>query len=286
MLILPLGKVEELELEDFVEMDPKHRYGHYAELLGKGSSKIVYKGFDEEEGLEVAWNQIYLENSMSMCELNYIYTEVHFLQKLRHKNIMWCKEWWIDEKNKNMNFITEFFTSGSLKHYCKLYAKHVRISAVKGWMQQILSGLVYLHTQSPPIIHRDLKCDNIFINGNTGQVKIGDMGISITMQGVKMHGILGTLEFIAPEMYEEGYNELVDVYAFGMCILEMVSNEYPYQECRTHAQIYKKVMAGEEPDALKNMKNFEVQSFIRKCIAPVSRRPSAMELLSNPFFDV
>ena len=46
---------------------------------------------------------------------------------------------------------------------------------------------------------------------------------------------------MAPEFYEEEYNELVDVYAFGMCVLEIVTLEYPYSECKNAAQIYKKV---------------------------------------------
>jgi len=46
---------------------------------------------------------------------------------------------------------------------------------------------------------------------------------------------------MAPELYEEEYNELVDIYAFGMCLLELVTLEYPYSECSNAAQIYKKV---------------------------------------------
>lgn len=51
----------------------------------------------------------------------------------------------------------------------------------------------------------------------------------------------GTPEFMAPEMYEEDYDELVDIYSFGMCVLEMLTSEYPYSECSNPAQIYKKV---------------------------------------------
>lgn len=46
---------------------------------------------------------------------------------------------------------------------------------------------------------------------------------------------------MAPEMYEEKYNESVDVYAFGMCMLEMATSEYPYKECTNTAQIYRRV---------------------------------------------
>lgn len=53
--------------------------------------------------------------------------------------------------------------------------------------------------------------------------------------------VTGTPEFMAPEMYEEKYDEAVDVYALGMCILEMATSEYPYSECQNAAQIYRKV---------------------------------------------
>lgn len=42
--------------------------------------------------------------------------------------------------------------------------------------------------------------------------------------------------------YDEHYDESVDVYAFGMCMLEMATSEYPYSECSGPAQIYKKVI--------------------------------------------
>ncbi|KAL0196320.1 hypothetical protein M9458_009892 [Cirrhinus mrigala] len=42
-------------------------------------------------------------------------------------------------------------------------------------------------------------------------------------------------------MYEEKYDESVDVYAFGMCMLEMATSEYPYSECQNPAQIYRRV---------------------------------------------
>lgn len=54
---------------------------------------------------------------------------------------------------------------------------------------------------------------------------------------------LGTPEFMAPEMYEEHYDESVDVYAFGMCMLEMTTLEYPYMECQNPAQIYRRVVS-------------------------------------------
>ena len=53
--------------------------------------------------------------------------------------------------------------------------------------------------------------------------------------------LAGTPEFMAPELYEEEYDDRVDVYSYGMCLLELATMEYPYAECRNAAQIYRKV---------------------------------------------
>lgn len=76
--------------------------------------------------------------------------------------------------------------------YCTKHKK-VDKKAVKGWARQILMGLIYLHSHNPPIIHRDLKCDNIFINGNQGEVKIGDLGLATVMEQATAKSVIGRM---------------------------------------------------------------------------------------------
>ena len=71
---------------------------------------------------------------------------------------------------------------------------------------------------------------------------------------------------MAPEMYDEHYDESVDVYAFGMCLLEMSSGEYPYMECSNPAQIYKRVTQGIMPNALDKVRDPVLRDIINKCI--------------------
>ncbi|XXG73638.1 hypothetical protein AAC387_Pa07g2523 [Persea americana] len=78
---------------------------------------------------------------------------------------------------RNINFVTEMFTSRTLRQYRQKH-KRVNMRALKHRCRQILRGLLYLHSHDPPVIHRDLKCDNIFVNGNQGEVKIGDLGLA------------------------------------------------------------------------------------------------------------
>lgn len=211
-----------------------------------------------------------------------LHSEVHLLRTLKHENIIKSYTSWVDDKSKTINMITELFTSGNLRQYRKKH-KSVNMKAIKNWARQILRGLAYLHSQDPPIIHRDLKCDNIFVNGNHGEVKVGDLGLARIMLQRTAQSVIGTPEFMAPELYEEEYNELVDIYSFGMCILELITGEYPYSECKNQAQIYKKVTSGIKPAALGKVKDPNVKQFIEKCLVPVSQRLGAAELLKDPF---
>uniref|UniRef100_A0A5B6Z5G1 non-specific serine/threonine protein kinase n=1 Tax=Davidia involucrata TaxID=16924 RepID=A0A5B6Z5G1_DAVIN len=268
---------------DIAEKSPNHRYIRYNEILGRGAFKIVYKGFDEVDGIEVAWNQVSVDDALQSPEhLERLYSEVHLLKSLKHENIIKSYSSWVDDENKTINMITELFTSGSLRQYRKKH-KSVDMKAIKNWARQILRGLHYLHSHNPPIIHRDLKCDNVFVNGNNGEVKIGDLGLATIMQQPTARSVIGTPEFMAPELYEEEYNELVDIYSFGMCMLELVTCEYPYSECKNQAQIYKKVTSGIKPAALGRVNDPQVKQFIEKCLVQAFLRLPAAELLKDPF---
>jgi len=104
------------------------------------------------------------------------------------------------------------------------------------------------------------------------------------MKKGKNFTVIGTPEFMAPEMYDEkGYSEKVDVYAFGMCLLEMVTGEYPYSECSNAAQVYKKVTKGIKPECLEKVTEPQVLDIINNCLLPENERWSVQQLLETPF---
>lgn len=270
--------------EEYEEIDPSGRFGRYNDLLGAGAVKKVYRAFDQREGKEVAWNQVKLGKfSNDPSVFKRLEAEIQLLQSLENENIIVLYSSWNDEKSNALNFITEVCTSGSLRDYRK---KHPRVSlkAMKKWSIQILKGLDYLHTHDPCVIHRDLNCSNIFINGNIGKVKIGDFGLAaIVEKSHHAHSFLGTPEYMAPELYEQDYTELIDIYSFGLCLLEMETMEIPYKECDSIAMLYKKVTAGVKPLSFSKVSDPELKAFIEKCIGLPRARPSAADLLKDPF---
>jgi len=223
--------------------------------LGSGAYKDVYRAYDTIEGIEVAWNMVNL-GGVPKGEKARIINEVRLLEKLNHNNIISFHGSWVNREAEQVTFVTEILSSGTLKSFIDK-VKVVRWRIIKRWCLQILRGLEYLHSQDPPVIHRDLKCDNIFINGTSGDLRIGDLGLSTAVKNnrSKALSVLGTPEFMAPELYDESYDQKIDVYAFGMCLLEMISKEIPYKECANAAQIFKKVTSKIPPTVLSRVRD-------------------------------
>lgn len=282
------NKESEDELADEAETardtSPDGRFLKFEEI-GRGSFKTVYKGLDSRDGVAVAWCE--LQERLNRNERQRFREEVEMLKGLQHSNIVRFYDYWEvnTPKRKYLVLITELMTSGTLKTYLRRFKK-INTKVLKSWCRQILKGLNFLHSRAPPIIHRDLKCDNIFITGTTGSVKIGDLGLATLKNRSFAKSVIGTPEFMAPEMYDEHYDESVDVYAFGMCLLEMATGEYPYSECSGPAQIYKKVSTGVPPLSITKVDSSEVKNIIEMCIKVRKEdRPTVKDLLKHDFFE-
>uniref|UniRef100_A0A8C9IH91 non-specific serine/threonine protein kinase n=1 Tax=Piliocolobus tephrosceles TaxID=591936 RepID=A0A8C9IH91_9PRIM len=276
--------IEELETKA-VGMSNDGRFLKFDIEIGRGSFKTVYKGLDTETTVEVAWCELQ-DRKLTKSERQRFKEEAEMLKGLQHPNIVRFYDSWEStvKGKKCIVLVTELMTSGTLKTYLKRF-KVMKIKVLRSWCRQILKGLQFLHTRTPPIIHRDLKCDNIFITGPTGSVKIGDLGLATLKRASFAKSVIGTPEFMAPEMYEEKYDESVDVYAFGMCMLEMATSEYPYSECQNAAQIYRRVTSGVKPASFDKVAIPEVKEIIEGCIRQnKDERYAIKDLLNHAFF--
>ncbi|XP_067247708.1 serine/threonine-protein kinase WNK1 isoform X7 [Chanodichthys erythropterus] len=276
--------IEEVETKA-VGTSPDGRFLKFDIEIGRGSFKTVYKGLDTETTVEVAWCELQ-DRKLSRSERQRFKEEAGMLKGLQHPNIVRFYDSWESPSKgrKCIVLVTELMTSGTLKTYLKRF-KVMKIKVLRSWCRQILKGLHFLHTRAPPIIHRDLKCDNIFITGPTGSVKIGDLGLATLKRSSFAKSVIGTPEFMAPEMYEEKYDESVDVYAFGMCMLEMATSEYPYSECQNPAQIYRRVTSGVKPGSFDKVAIPEVKEIIEGCIRQnKDERYAIKDLLNHAFF--
>lgn len=271
--------------DEIVETAGDGRFVRFADKLGSGAFKTVYRGFDTERGIEVAWNQVLYERYN--LDLSRVMNEIEVFKTIRNPHIIEFYHAWQDTDAKQVVFITELMPSGTLKQFTSR-TPNVKLKVLKNWCMQILMGLDYLHSLQPPIIHRDIKCDNIFINGlSEGEVKIGDFGLATFSSREQGMSLAGTPEFMAPEFYSDQYSTAVDIWAFGMLVIELVTHEFPYSECRGIHQICGKVTNGIMPSQLQRITHPALVDFIALCLTvETESRPTARALLDHPFFEL
>lgn len=216
--------------------------------------------------MDVAWSKIWADkNGLTVEQINEVIEELSNGLGLDHPHVIKTYRCWVDTEAQCINSVTEFFTSGNLRDYCQKFRKTLDIKAVKKWGRQILQGLSYLHHLSPPVVHGDLRADKIYINGYNGEIKIGDLGLSV----------------LVPKRFEPGvmpegdpsdhYTEVVDIFAFGLVMLELVSRRPIDRNSTSWKQI------------LNNVSDPTARDFIRKCLSPAGLRPQATDLLREPF---
>merc|ERR1719354_629493 len=274
---LASSNVVELSKDPFPD-----RFQRLNTLLGKGANKEVFLAFDTEENRDVAWNRV-ARQTLSQADHRVLQKEIEMMDKANHANIIKYLAWW-DTENYFV-FITDFFNM-SLKQF--IQERNVAINSVKTWTLQILEGLMHLHEAG--IIHRDIKCDNVFINQKSGDVVIGDLGLSRNAGALdRSMSMVGTVPFMAPEQLnldDRKYGPKVDIYALGMTLLEMISGEYPFEECNALPYIIKNIIDNKPPETLARLREGPTRDFIILCLTrnPVDR-PSAKDLRQHTWFE-
>ncbi|KAK4438741.1 Receptor-like protein kinase HSL1 [Sesamum alatum] len=209
-----------------------------ANVIGKGASGKVYKVV-LSNGETVAVKKLHErpnkdENNFKSVDSDTgeFEVEVETLGKIRHKNIvrLWCC---CNTGNRKL-LVYEYLPNGSLGDLL-----HSSKSKLLDWPTRFkialdaAEGLSYLHHDSvPPIVHRDVKSNNILLDEDFG-AKISDFGVAKVVKAVNkgiesMSVIAGSCGYIAPEYaYTLRVNEKSDIYSFGIVILELVTGKSP-----------------------------------------------------------
>ncbi|ESR60713.1 hypothetical protein CICLE_v10014576mg [Citrus x clementina] len=192
--------------------------------LGEGGFGPVYKG-KLLDGHEIAVKRLSSSSGQGLKELK---TEVIFLAKLLHRNLVRLLGFCLEKKEKLL--VYEYLPNGSLDKI--LFDKSGRFSLEWEGRYKIIvgiaRGLLYLHEDSQlRIIHRDLKASNILLDESMNP-KISDFGLARLFGESQTQGntnrIAGTYGYMAPEYAKNGkFSTKSDVYSYGVLILEIVT---------------------------------------------------------------
>jgi len=196
------------------------------ECIGEGASGRVYSGSYKETA--VAIKEVLI--SGSLCEEKGFKKEVEILTKLRHPNLVLFMGISI---LSTLQVVTELCSGGSVHSYLHEDQKTFSPAQILRASIDTLSGLVYLHSNDPPILHMDLKSRNLLLQfpptENFLRIKIADFGISRVSSTPQ--AFAGTWWWMSPEvLFGEPVSDRSDIYSFAMCMYEIMSGTIPYQD--------------------------------------------------------
>jgi calcium-dependent protein kinase len=231
---------------------------------------------------EVRAVKILLKDSMSEEEVQkrVVFEEVEILKRLDHPNILKVFEYF--ESKKKYFIVMEFCRNGDLfgrieKHGCL----NERLAAIV--MKQMLSALAYLHGRG--YIHRDIKSENLLLsdseNENDINVKLIDFNIA-TAKKAKLEA-QGTLDYMAPEVFEGNYDEKCDVWGAGVILFSVITGGLPFGGDDDES-IEKSIKSDKVPFDHPNFSSVSkgCKNFISKLLEKNPKsRPSALQALDN-----
>ena len=164
--------------------------------------------------------------------------EVDVLSRLRHPNIVEVRDCGV-LANGHPFFVMELLAGRTLRAVIR--DRRIPLTARVVWKitGQICAGLGHAHRDDPPVVHRDVKPENVFLHGAShadAQVKLLDFGVAKVIDTARTpHEIAGTPRYMAPEVWRhEPVTPQVDLYAVAVLVYEILTQHFPWpvdEEC-------------------------------------------------------
>jgi len=244
-------------------------------FIGSGSFGEVWLADDKATDLEVAI-KIYI--SMDSEGLSDFKKEFQLSFNLNHTNLLHANYLGVNTQDNRPYLVMPFCPDGSVSKY----AGKMDEKDLWRFIRDVASGLAYLHEQTPPIIHQDIKPDNILILKN-GEYVISDFGISKQLKSsmrksaMQMNNSTGSIAYMGPERFSKQYMAVKasDIWSLGVTIYELVYNDMPF--CGYGGSLQRQ--GADIPDLPEEFSK-EIKLLFTSCLAKETwNRPSARQIM-------
>jgi len=274
---------------------------NFKNFLGEGHFASVRTAYKKRE---YSSHKLFAVKSISLKKLTEkeredLIHEVEIISHLEHPHIIKFYETYHDQFY--FHIVTELCRGNNLNMRLKKIGGRMKEEQVRIIILKILHAINYCHSFG--VVHRDLKPENIVFespnteeeedevdehNNNTYNIKIIDFGLStLKNKTEKLHTILGTPYYMAPEVLKGEYNEKCDIWSIGAITYFLLSGTEPFKG-ETSNKIFAKILFTEpdyNPDKFRNVSPLAID-FIKKCFEKEpDNRFSAQEGLSHPWFE-
>ena len=264
---------------NFIRMKEDNIFDEYdlKNKLGEGAYGCVYKVQQKTTNFLRAVKAI-KKKHVDYEEFN---NEIEVLKALDHPNIIKLFDCYQDKRYYYM--VEEYCSGGDLFDYIQK-EKFFTEQKAGTIFNQLLSAVNHLHKKN--IVHRDLKPENIVLiesGNNEVFIKLIDFGTSITIKGKNLTQELGTIYYIAPEVFMNNYNEKADIWSCGIILYTMLCGHPPF--CGNKENIIKSKILHSKlvfPSKEFNKVSNEAIEYIKSLLSyNPEKRPSAEEALNN-----
>jgi serine/threonine protein kinase len=242
-------------------------------FIGSGTFGEVWVANDTATDLEVA-----IKVYVSMDEAGYkeFKKEFQISFELNHSNLLHANYLGVNPEDKCPYLVMPFCPDGSV-------SRHIgSMSEADMWrfIRDVASGLAYLHSMNPPIIHQDIKPDNILILRN-GDFVITDFGISKQLRATLRKSAnslnsAGAISYMGPERFSKQYQAVKasDIWSLGASIFELATEELPF--CGMGGSLLKQ---GADMPELPEQYSRELNMICQSCMTKETwNRPTAQQL--------
>ena len=218
------------------------------------------------------------------CNINDFIKEVDIISTLDHPNIIKFYETFHDDYF--FHIVMELCKGKEIIHQMGNYG-FIEEKKVTYIIFKVLLAIAHCHNRG--VTHRDLKPENILFDSmkKDAEIKILDFGLSRKYdKEQKMHSILGTPYYVAPEVLKGEYDEKCDIWSIGAMTYLMLCGEPPFNG-NSNNEIFKKIVKEKikfKSLLWKNISN-NAKDFVKICLSKNSnKRPSAQEALNHIWF--
>ncbi|XP_016287297.1 receptor-interacting serine/threonine-protein kinase 2 [Monodelphis domestica] len=239
---------------------PTIPYHKLADLrfLSRGASGTVSSARHADWRIQVAVKHLHFQTPLQESDISDILREAKILHKARFSYILPILG--ICYEPEFLGIVTEYMSSGSLNQLLHRKNDYPDIAWALRFriLHEIALGVNYLHNMNPPLLHHDLKTQNILLD-NEFHVKIADFGLSKWRQmslsqskSSTSNPEGGTIIYMPPENYDHSQNSRAsikhDIYSFAIIMWEVLSRKQPFEEVVNPLLIMYRVSKGNRPD--------------------------------------